>query len=189
MSVYIYHSSEAERSKALSRGSFFLCTCGDVRAPLSLPGELSSQMLSFAANTIFMAISCSHLQPQSGSDEPAAAGKTPSTGTSRLVARRAQYGHCPGGVKSVGAATPPRPRSSRPVPAGLFQREQSSRSASHIYFVLLLWAIVLVQVWLNLWILQLLPIPVAGNTRTHTHARARTGTCRGLSRLLLQCGC
>uniref|UniRef100_A0A674MXS2 Transmembrane protein 245 n=1 Tax=Takifugu rubripes TaxID=31033 RepID=A0A674MXS2_TAKRU len=110
-----------------------------VTVRLSFPGELSSQVLSFAANTIYMAISCSHLQPQSESDETAAAD----------------------GVKSGGAATPLRPRSSRSLPAGLFQRERSSRSASNIYFVLLLWAIVLVQIWLNLWILQLLPIPVA----------------------------
>ncbi|XP_029695312.1 transmembrane protein 245 isoform X4 [Takifugu rubripes] len=100
------------------------------KPPAPGKGELSSQVLSFAANTIYMAISCSHLQPQNG-------------------------------VKSGGAATPLRPRSSRSLPAGLFQRERSSRSASNIYFVLLLWAIVLVQIWLNLWILQLLPIPVA----------------------------
>eukprot|EP00066_Takifugu_rubripes_P014813 XP_011604079.1 PREDICTED: transmembrane protein 245 [Takifugu rubripes] len=109
------------------------------KPPAPGKGELSSQVLSFAANTIYMAISCSHLQPQSESDETAAAD----------------------GVKSGGAATPLRPRSSRSLPAGLFQRERSSRSASNIYFVLLLWAIVLVQIWLNLWILQLLPIPVA----------------------------
>uniref|UniRef100_A0A3Q1FJY4 Transmembrane protein 245 n=1 Tax=Acanthochromis polyacanthus TaxID=80966 RepID=A0A3Q1FJY4_9TELE len=58
-------------------------------------------------------------------------------------------------------ATPGFPRGSRSLPAGLFQREQGSQRASDIYFILLVWAIVLVQVWLNLWILQLLPIPVA----------------------------
>uniref|UniRef100_A0A4W6CFY1 Transmembrane protein 245 n=1 Tax=Lates calcarifer TaxID=8187 RepID=A0A4W6CFY1_LATCA len=58
-------------------------------------------------------------------------------------------------------ATPGFPRGSRTLPAGLFQKEKSSHRASDIYFILLVWAIVLVQVWLNLWILQLLPIPVA----------------------------
>lgn len=39
------------------------------------PGELSSQVLSFAANTIYMAISCSNLQPQSEPREKSASGK------------------------------------------------------------------------------------------------------------------
>uniref|UniRef100_A0A3P8RQ48 Transmembrane protein 245 n=1 Tax=Amphiprion percula TaxID=161767 RepID=A0A3P8RQ48_AMPPE len=67
------------------------------------------------------------------------------------------------GVQTLGpvTATPGFPQGSRSLPAGLFQREQSSQRASDIYFILLVWAIVLVQVWLNLWILQLLPIPVA----------------------------
>uniref|UniRef100_A0A8D3BAQ0 Transmembrane protein 245 n=2 Tax=Scophthalmus maximus TaxID=52904 RepID=A0A8D3BAQ0_SCOMX len=105
-------------------------------------GELSGQVLSFAANTIYMAISCSNLQLKT---EP---GEKP----------RAD------GVQSVGSqtGTPGFPRGSRrSLPAGLFQREKSSHRASDIYFILLVWAIVLVQVWLNLWILQLLPIPVA----------------------------
>lgn len=73
------------------------------------------------------------------------------------------------GVRSVDPlpATPGFPQGSRTLPAGLFQKEKSSHRASDIYFILLVWAIVLVQVWLNLWILQLLPIPVAGNTCTH----------------------
>uniref|UniRef100_A0A665WI04 Transmembrane protein 245 n=1 Tax=Echeneis naucrates TaxID=173247 RepID=A0A665WI04_ECHNA len=67
------------------------------------------------------------------------------------------------GVQSVGPvpATPSFLQGSRSLPTGLFPKEKSSHRASDIYFILLAWAIVLVQVWLNLWILQLLPIPVA----------------------------
>ncbi|KAM4580941.1 transmembrane protein 245 isoform 2-T2 [Odontesthes bonariensis] len=112
------------------------------KPPIPGKGELSGQMLSFAANTIFMAISCSNVKPKAEPSENATTD----------------------GVRSVGPlpATPGFPRGSRSLPpAALFQREKSSRRASDIYFILLVWAIVLVQVWLNFWILQLLPIPVA----------------------------
>uniref|UniRef100_A0AAZ3RNE6 Transmembrane protein 245 n=1 Tax=Oncorhynchus tshawytscha TaxID=74940 RepID=A0AAZ3RNE6_ONCTS len=71
------------------------------------------------------------------------------------------------GVDSVGPGPSgppsvfPFPRQARPELGGLFQKEKGSQRASDIYFVLLAWAFVLVQVWLNLWMLQLLPIPVA----------------------------
>lgn len=35
------------------------------------------------------------------------------------------------------------------------------KSASHPYFVALLWGILLTRVWMNIWILQLIPIPFA----------------------------
>lgn len=96
-------------------------------------------------------------------------------------------------VSSLGPlpATPGFPRGSRSFPAGVFQKERSPQRASHIYFILLAWAIVLVQVWFNLWILQLLPIPVAGNTHTHSHSQtwnaAHSHNCDG-GWFLFQCG-
>ncbi|XP_074509865.1 transmembrane protein 245 isoform X2 [Sebastes fasciatus] len=110
------------------------------KPPVPGRGELSGQVLSFAANTIYMAISCSNIQVKTEHSED-----------------------CRDGVQSVGPLppTPGLPRGSRSLPTGLFMREKSSHRASDIYFILLVWAIVLVQVWLNLWILQLLPIPVA----------------------------
>ncbi|XP_014885542.1 transmembrane protein 245 isoform X3 [Poecilia latipinna] len=102
------------------------------KPPVPGKGELPGQMLSLAANTIFMAISCSNLQPKAESSEASSTGPVP-----------------------------PTPGFPRPLKSSLQLKEKSSRKSSDIYFILLVWAIVLVQMWLNFWILQLLPIPVA----------------------------
>ncbi|XP_043116755.1 transmembrane protein 245 isoform X2 [Puntigrus tetrazona] len=105
-------------------------------------GELSGQVLSFAANTIFMAISCSNVSHAEKIQEEMST-KEQSKDTIDPPKR----------LFSI----PSSRRRSRLEFRGIHPKEK----ASDIYFVLLAWAIVLVQIWLNLWILQLLPIPVA----------------------------
>ncbi|XP_066540551.1 transmembrane protein 245 isoform X2 [Hoplias malabaricus] len=102
-------------------------------------GELPGQVLSFAANTIYMAISCSNFATVESEDE----SSTKTSSTEPADSSR--------NVRGV-PATPLRVRQE-------FQGLPYKEKASDIYFVLLVWAIVLVQVWLNLWILKLMPIP------------------------------
>ncbi|XP_061631513.1 transmembrane protein 245 isoform X5 [Phyllopteryx taeniolatus] len=112
------------------------------KPPVPGRGELPGRVLSFAANTIYMAISCGSLHSKTEPAEGCTAGRYGNDSVGNLI------------------ATPGFPQSSRRVASGLFQKKSSHR-ASDIYFILLVWAIVLVQIWLNLWVLQLLPIPVA----------------------------
>uniref|UniRef100_A0A8C9TCK2 Transmembrane protein 245 n=1 Tax=Scleropages formosus TaxID=113540 RepID=A0A8C9TCK2_SCLFO len=131
---------------------------------LCASGELSGQVLSFAANTIFMAVSCSNVRLRREQEEEARSTVS-SNGESRdhsdCLTISASSTHLtfpadPMGSPLSGSGSQG-DRRSRPELRTLLHKEK----ASDIYFVLLAWAIVLVQVWLNLWILQLLPIPVA----------------------------
>ncbi|GAB0183094.1 transmembrane protein 245 [Grus japonensis] len=105
--------------------------------------ELPGQMISIAASTIAMAISMTeddssseHSSQPSGSTE----GDQPPHASSSFSSSSSSSG-------------------SRQRPEiGSFLRKKKT---SDIYFVTLVWAIVIVQIWLNFWIVQLLPVPFA----------------------------
>ncbi|XP_058878772.1 transmembrane protein 245-like isoform X2 [Acipenser ruthenus] len=128
-------------------------------------GELSSKVLFMAANTISMAISYSGLV-ESHEHHPAApppAGRSHDLNTallSELLLYIPPTGSSWNESAPSSSSSPPSGSSGRLRPDSCFFL-QKKRKTSDIYFVLLVWAIVLVQIWLNLWILQLLPVPVA----------------------------
>ncbi|KAG8442558.1 hypothetical protein GDO86_011379 [Hymenochirus boettgeri] len=124
----------------------FLMTLGTLHekqsAPESSGAVFPGKMITIAASTIAMAISITgfegHHQEVSALHTSAAAqmneSNTPVSSPSTLSFSRQR--------NEIGAFL-------------------KKKKTSDIYFVLLMWAIVLVQIWLNLWIIQLLPVPVA----------------------------
>ncbi|XP_074998451.1 transmembrane protein 245 [Calonectris borealis] len=105
--------------------------------------ELPGQMISIAASTIAMAISMTedesnneHSSQPSGATE----GDQPPHASSSFSS------------SSSSSGSKQRPE------IGSFLRKKKT---SDIYFVTLVWAFVIVQIWLNFWIVQLLPVPFA----------------------------
>ncbi|MBN3292332.1 TM245 protein, partial [Polypterus senegalus] len=103
--------------------------------------EISDQVLSIAANTISMAFSYTGFR-----QKPSERSDFQLTGSPRTY---------PSSLASSSLSS----SSSRSQPE--FYLSLQKKSTSDIYFVVLVWAIITVQMWLNLWLLQLLPVPVA----------------------------
>ncbi|NWR75853.1 TM245 protein, partial [Centropus unirufus] len=104
--------------------------------------ELPGQVFSIAASTIAMAISMTEDEANSErSSQPSGAAE----------------GDQPPRASSFSSSSSPSGSRQKPE-IGAFLRKKKT---SDIYFVTLVWAIVIVQIWLNFWIVQLLPVPFA----------------------------
>ncbi|XP_043921585.1 transmembrane protein 245 [Protopterus annectens] len=104
--------------------------------------KIHGHVISFASRTIAVAMSVTGF----GEDQDEYPSSEPSD-----ISRNGE-----GSVVSSSSSSVSMDRSRTDLPVVV-----KKKKTSDIYFILLVWAIIFVQIWMNLWILQLLPVPVA----------------------------
>ncbi|XP_035175598.1 transmembrane protein 245 isoform X4 [Oxyura jamaicensis] len=133
--------------------------------------ELPGQMISIAASTIAMAISMTEDESSNErSSQPSEhqCSFLQQTKNAHPVCEAAEFVTCHYCTRATEGDQPPQASSSfsSSSSSGSRQRPEigsflKKKKTSDVYFVTLVWAIVIVQIWLNFWIVQLLPVPFA----------------------------